>query len=124
MKEHNKDERLYNKNFYEAWKNAISGIFYSIKTQKNIQRQILISIFVIIISFLLKFSKIEFILIIFAIFLVVVAETINTAIETCVDLYTDKYHEKAKIAKDVGAGAVVLASINAIVVACIIIFVK
>ena len=41
----------------------------------------------------------------------------NTAVETVVDLYTDLYHPKAKIAKDVGAGAVVIAAINAIIVA-------
>lgn len=42
---------------------------------------------------------------------------VNTAIETVVDLYTDLYHPKAKIAKDVGAGAVLLMSINSVIVA-------
>jgi diacylglycerol kinase (ATP) len=42
---------------------------------------------------------------------------VNTAIETVVDLYTDKYHPKAKIAKDVGAGAVLLMAINSVIVA-------
>ena len=49
--------------------------------------------------------------------LVIFAEMINTAVETLVDLYTDLYHPKAKIAKDVGAGAVLLMSINSVIVA-------
>ena len=49
---------------------------------------------------------------------------VNTAIETVVDLYIDLYHPKAKIAKDVGAGAVVLSAINAVVVAYFLFFDK
>ena len=47
---------------------------------------------------------------------------INTAIETVVDLYTDLYHPKAKVTKDVAAGAVVLSAINAIIVAYFLFF--
>lgn len=54
--------------------------------------------------------------------MVIIAEMINTAIETTVDLYTDKYHPKAKLAKDVGAGAVVISAINALVVAYFLFF--
>ena len=53
----------------------------------------------------------------FAVVFVIFAEMVNTAIETVVDLYTDLYHPKAKIAKDVGAGAVLLMSINSVIVA-------
>ena len=49
---------------------------------------------------------------------------INTAIETVVDLFVDVYHPKAKIAKDVAAGAVVLAACNALVVGYFIFFNK
>lgn len=55
-------------------------------------------------------------------FLVIFAELINTAIETVVDLFVDVYHPKAKISKDVAAGAVVLAACNALVVGYFIFF--
>ena len=112
--------KLHNDNFIDALKNAISGLMYTVKTQLNIKRQIAIGVFVIAISLLLKIPKIEFMFLIFSIALVIFAETVNTAIETVVDMYTEKYNEKAKIAKDVGAGAVLVCSINSIVIAIIV----
>jgi len=112
--------KLHNDNFIDALRNAISGLVYTIKTQLNIKRQLAIAAFVIGIGIILKIPKIEFMFLIFSIALVLFAETINTAIETVVDMYTEKYNEKAKIAKDVGAGAVLVCSINSVVIAIII----
>jgi diacylglycerol kinase len=67
-----------------------------------------------------KISKIEWLILCITITLVLFGEFINTAIETTVDLYTEEKNEKAKIAKDVAAGAVVLTSLNAIIVGIII----
>lgn len=118
------DERLKNKNFIDAWKKAITGIWYGIKTQRNIKVQIVVSILVIIAGIILKLNYIEFIFIVIAIMMVIITEMINTAIEVTVNLITDKYHELAKIAKDVAAGAVVLAAINAIIIASLILINK
>ena len=60
----------------------------------------------------------------FTIILIIFAEMVNTAIETVVDLYTDLYHPKAKIAKDVAAGGVVITTINAVIVAYFLFFDK
>lgn len=116
------DKRLKNKNFIEAFKKAVSGIIYSIKTQKNIKIQLLIAICVIVLGFILKFTTIEWIFIVFSIMFVIATEVINTSIETVVNMYTNKYNELAKIAKDVAAGAVLLASLNSVIVAILIIF--
>ena len=56
--------------------------------------------------------------------LILFAEMVNTAIETVVDLYVDVYHPKAKIAKDVAAGGVVITTINAVIVAYFLFFDK
>jgi len=112
--------KLHNDNFLEALKNAIVGLAYTVKTQLNIKRQIAIAVFVIAMGLILKIPKIEFMFLVFSISLVIFAETVNTAIETVVDMYTDKYNEKAKIAKDVGAGAVLVCSINSIVIAILV----
>ena len=112
--------KLHNDNFIDALKNAIKGLVYTVKTQLNIKRQIAIAVFVIAMGIILKIPKIEFMFLIFSIALVIFAETVNTAIETVVDMYTEKYNEKARIAKDVGAGAVLVCSLNSIVVAIII----
>lgn len=107
---------VYNKNFGDAWKNAFNGIKHTITTQINIRIQLLIGIVTIILGILFKLNNIEWISLCFAVFLVIITEMINTGIEAVVDLYTTTFHPKAKIAKDVGAGAVVLAVINAAIV--------
>ena len=112
-----KDSRLYNKNFIQACNNAINGIVYCATTQTNITKELIIGTIVMILSLFYDFTTAEFLCLTFAVFFVIFAEMVNTAIETVVDLYIDVYHPKAKIAKDVGAGAVVLSAINAIIVA-------
>lgn len=119
-----KEEKLKNKNFIDAWINAFNGIIYAVTTQGNIKKQLLIAVIVMIISLFFNLSRAEFLCLMFTVILIIVAEMINTAIETVVDLYTDLYHPKAKIAKDVGAGAVVITAINALIVAYFLFFDK
>ena len=119
-----KKEGLGNSNFIDAWKNAINGIIYATTTQSNIKKQLLIAVFVVIISLFFELSKAEFLIFMFTIVLILFAEMVNTAIETVVDLYTDLYHPKAKIAKDVAAGGVVITAINALIVAYFLFFDK
>lgn len=115
-----KDERLKNKSFIEAWKKAFEGIWYCIKTQRNLKIQLVIALIVIIASIYFKVSTIEAMFLTFATMLVIITEVINTAIEEAVNLSTDKFHPLAKISKDVGAGAVVLSAINAVIIAIFI----
>ena len=112
-----KDERLINKNFIKSWENAFSGIIYATTTQRHIKQQLAIAVIVMLLSLFFNLTRAEFLCLMFTVILIIVAEMFNTAIETVVDLYTDLYHPKAKIAKDVGAGAVLLMSINSVIVA-------
>lgn len=123
-KKQDKDKQLKNTGFINAWENAFKGIIYAVTTQGNIQKQLAIAVVVMILSLFFNLSRAEFLCLMFTVILIIVAEMINTAIETVVDLYTDLYHPKAKIAKDVGAGAVVIASINALIVAYFLFFDK
>ena len=121
-KNHGKDKRLYNKDFIQACNNAMNGIVYCATTQTNIRKELIIGTSVMILSLFYDFTTAEFLCLIFAVFFVIFAEFVNTAIETMVDLYVDVYHPKAKIAKDVGAGAVVLSAVNAVIVAYFLFF--
>ncbi|MBQ9297805.1 MAG: diacylglycerol kinase [Clostridia bacterium] len=121
-KEENK--KLHNSNFFEACKNAVNGIIYGTTTQSNVKKQLVIIAFVMLISLFFNLSKVEFICLIFACVLIIFAEMVNTAVETVVDLYVDVYHPKAKIAKDVAAGAVVITAINAVIIAYFLFFDK
>ena len=122
MKKEN--QKIHNSNFIEACNNAINGIIYATTTQSNVKKQLILAVVLLFISLFFNLSKAEFLALVFAMFLIIFAEMINTAIETIVDLYTDIYHPKAKIAKDVGAGAVVLAAFNGVVVAYFLFFDK
>ena len=119
-----KDERLKNKSFINAWQNAFKGIIYAVTTQGNIQKQLLIAVIVMLLSLFFNLTRAEFLCLMFTVILIIVSEMLNTAIETVVDLYTDLYHPKAKIAKDDGAGAVVISAINALIVAYFLFFDK
>ena len=119
-----KKQKLKNSNFLDASQNALEGIIYAITTQSNIKKQLIIAVAVMLISLFFDLTRAEFLCLMFTVVLVIIAEMINTAIETVVDLYTDLHHPKAKIAKDVGAGAVVIAAINAIIVAYFLFFEK
>lgn len=119
-----KEQKTQNSNFLEALSNALDGIIYAITTQSNIKKQLVIAVIVMLVSLFFDLNRAEFLCLMFTVVLVIIAEMVNTAIETVVDLYTDLYHPKAKIAKDVGAGAVVIAAINAIIVAYFLFFEK
>lgn len=118
-----KDEhKLKNDNFIEAWYNAINGIVYTATTQRNFRIQLVLAVIVLALSLFYGLGTTEFLCLVFALFFLIFAEMVNTAIETVVDLFVDVYHPKAKIAKDVAAGAVVLSACNALIVGYFIFF--
>ena len=108
------------KKIINSFKYAITGIISSFKTERNMKIHILIAILVVLLGSILKISKTEWILCIFAIAMVICAELFNTSIETIVDMITKEKNEKAKIAKDVSAGAVLITAIGAAIVGLII----
>lgn len=101
---------------------AFEGIIYGLKTQKNMKIHFLIAIIVLVASLFFDLTRIEILILFLTISVVIVAEMINTSIESTIDLITDKYHVFAKTAKNVAAGAVLIATINSIIVAYLIFF--
>lgn len=115
-----KKTKWHNTNFLQALKYALNGVKYVYGTQRNIIFQSVFGILAILCGLFFKITTIEWLAIILTIFFVVTAEFINTAIETTVDLCTEEKNEKAKNAKDVAAGAVLLTSINAVIIGLIV----
>lgn len=111
-----KDKRT----FKGSVKNCLDGISYVTKSDKNFKREIALGIIALILSYILKIDKIEFIIVLTMICLVLTTEIINTAIERAVDLVTKEYHELARIAKDVSAGSVLVTSTFALIIGIII----
>ncbi|MEG6520781.1 diacylglycerol kinase [Desulfotomaculum sp. 1211_IL3151] len=103
---------------------ALAGIGHAIKTQRNMKVHLVATILVVTVGLFLRISKQEWVDICFAIFLVLAAECINTAIEAVVNLTSPQKHPLAKIAKDCAAGAVLLLALNSVVVAYLILWPK
>lgn len=106
------------RNFLASLNYAFTGIRAAAARERNFRIQIIMGILAIICCIIFRVDALLFILVAFAIFFVLAMELVNTAIEAVVDLATGgKPHPLAKIAKDAAAGAVLLASAFAMVVA-------
>ena len=99
---------------------AISGLVWSLSTQPNFRIHFFLSAAALSAAYFLHITRIELIVVVFTIVLGLVAEMINTAIESVTDLVTTEWKEKAKIAKDVSAGMMLTVAIGAVIVAGLI----
>ena len=99
---------------------AFSGIAYTTRTQLNFQIHLVAILVVALAGWYFKLTTSEWLWVILAIGLVLVAELVNTAIEILVDLVSPGFNEKAGKVKDVAAGAVVIAAIIAILIGALI----
>ncbi len=95
---------------------AFSGLWYALRTQRNMRIHVLIATLAIIVGILLRISAVEFAMVFVAIITVFIAEMFNTVIELTVDLASPEYHPLAKIAKDVSAGAVLLSAMLSVAI--------
>lgn len=104
----------------DSFNYAINGLLYALRTQRNMRIHFGFAMLALLLSVLFNVSKVELLILFFTISLVIITEMINTAVEAVVDLYTRRYHPLARIAKNVAAGAVFFAAINAIIVGYLI----
>ncbi len=95
---------------------AFAGLWYALRTQRNVRVHLAVAILVTLVGVLLRVSALEFALLYVAIAGVFIAEMFNTVIEICVDLAKPEYHPLARTAKDVAAGAVLLSALLAVVI--------
>ncbi|SCX93821.1 diacylglycerol kinase [Alkaliphilus peptidifermentans] len=106
----------------DSFNYAFEGIIYAFKTQRNMKIHFFVTVIILTLSLFFDLSRVEVLILLLTISLVIIAEMINTSIEMTIDLITDQYHIFAKIAKNVAAGAVLIAAINSVLVAYFIFF--
>jgi diacylglycerol kinase (ATP) len=104
----------------QSFRHAFRGWFYVLRTQRNAWIHSAIATAVFIVGLWLRLSLIEWAIIILTAAFVFAAEFMNTAIEVVVDLASPDEHPLAKIGKDVGAAAVLVAALAAILVGLLI----
>lgn len=103
-----------------SFKNAFEGLLWVLRTQHNYSIHIVLSIIALLLGLFLHISYYEFLIVILLIFSGLTIETVNTAIEEATDAIDTKWREDIKIAKDVAAGAMLIYSFGALVIALII----
>lgn len=104
----------------QSFKHAFNGIKLIFNSQRNFKIQLIIGILVIFAGFFFKITILEWYGVIFSISLVLIAESLNTAIESMCDALTGDYSSKIKMAKDISAGAVLLSTIASVIIGLII----
>lgn len=104
----------------KSFKYAFQGLSTLFKNEHNSRIHAFFAIAVIVAGFLFKISTLEWIAVIFAIGFVFTAELINSSIERTVDLISKDINPLAKQAKDLAAGAVLVAAITAAVIGVLI----
>jgi diacylglycerol kinase len=108
-------------NFFSALKTAILGIRELFSESRNARIQLFVFLLVLIVGFFVRLTINEWLWIIGASSAVFALEAVNTSIELLADVYTLEFNEKIKRVKDIAAGAVLIASIFAIIVGAFII---
>lgn len=108
-----RDKPMGFKRFIASFKNSFDGLKYAYTHEQSLLIHIMCTIIVLIFGFVFDISGTHWVLILFAMALIIVAELLNTAIEAVVDLVTEDYHPLAKVAKDCASAAVFVATIMA-----------
>lgn len=116
-----KNKQLLDSKLLHSLLHAVVGLVHGIKSQRNLKIIFVSATLVGIAGLIFKFSFIEMFLLVYAVFCVIITELINTSIELVVDLITKEKRLRAMLAKDVAAAATLIAVIQSIIIAIIII---
>jgi diacylglycerol kinase (ATP) len=100
----------------ESFNFAFEGIIHVLRTQRNMRIHFGVAIVVLIAGLAVDVSRLELIALLLAIAFVLIAEMLNTALEAAIDVATTSFDPMAKLAKDIAAGAVLIATVNAIAI--------
>lgn len=115
---------MKNKNLLESFKNASQGVWYTLSKERNMKIHLITAVLVMFLALWLEVSKMELVILCLTVSLVICFELINTAMEVMVDIIVDVYHPRAKIIKDVAAGAVFVSAFFSAIIGIIILLDK
>jgi diacylglycerol kinase (ATP) len=101
---------------------AFEGVVFVLRTQRNMQVHVAAGVLVLVLALALGVSRFELLALVLAVCLVLVAEMFNTALEAAIDAVITSYHPLVKVAKDVAAGAVLIAALAAVTVAYLVLY--
>jgi diacylglycerol kinase (ATP) len=108
--------RPRSQSLFQSFNFAAEGIVHAVRTQRNLWIHFAVAAAVLVAAVGFGASKLELAVLLLAITFVLVAELVNTAVEAVVDVASTAFDPMAKIAKDIAAGAVLVAALNAVAV--------
>ena len=100
----------------ESFNFAFEGVIHVLRTQRNLRIHFAIAAAVLIAAVAVGVARIELMALLIAISFVLIAEMLNSALEAGIDVATTSFDPLAKLAKDIAAGAVLIATVNAVAV--------
>jgi diacylglycerol kinase (ATP) len=101
---------------FQSFNYAFEGVIHALRTQRNMRIHFAIAATVLVLALIYDVTRLELIALMISIAFVLIAEMVNTAVEATIDLSTPSFDPLAKVAKDMAAGAVLIASVNAVAV--------
>jgi diacylglycerol kinase (ATP) len=104
----------------QSFNYAFQGVVSAVRHQRNMRVHLFLAFAVLLTSIFLNLSRLQLVIIFMAVAFVFITELINSAIEAVVDMVTDQFDPRAKMAKDMAAGAVLVAAVNALIVAYLV----
>jgi diacylglycerol kinase (ATP) len=103
-------------NLARSFDHAFQGLVWVFRHQRNMRIHLGLSVLVLLAALFFNLSRVELLAVFSAIALVFMAELLNTAIETAIDLMTSEFDPRAKVAKDVAAAGALVAAVYAVLV--------
>ncbi len=112
---------MYKRTFFDSFRLALQGLGFIIVNERNMRVHLFFALAALACAALFRITPIEFIFVVFAIALVLIAEAANTAFELLLDfVHGDAFHPDVKLLKDIIAGGVFIAAVNAFIIGCVI----
>ena len=104
-------KKFQSRSFQKSLMYALNGVRLAFRSQRNFRKHLVIALLTFAIAFFLRVTIIEFCIILFANTLVLICEMFNSVVEFVIDAYyKNKWAKLAKLAKDIGAGAVLISA--------------
>lgn len=111
---------MKNKKLSDSFRNAFNGLKEAFAHERNMRVHMVAVLLCIILGIIFRLDVVRWSLLFIAIGLVIVAELVNTAIENLVDMITSEYTRKARVVKDIAAGAVLVAAVVAVILGALV----
>jgi len=112
---------MYKRTFFDSFRLAFQGLAFIVANERNMKVHLFFALCALASAVFFRIPAIEFIFVVFAIALVLIAEAANTAFELLLDfVHGDAFHPNVKLLKDIVAGGVFIAAVNAFIIGAVI----